>query len=233
MDSHSVTTILFLAFGLGMMHAMDADHIMVISNFIGQRPSLKQSLGYSARWAVGHGIALLVAGFFVFILGRAIPVELSAVAEHAVGVVLIVLGLWVFWDLRRKKVHLHFHQHDDLPYHAHWHSHVHNNKLSHRADSHKHRHSATMIGLLHGTAGSAPLLALIPLTQIGSPWLGIAYLVIFAVGVLVSMMLFGGVLSGVMGRLQRFGNVFINGIRMTIASGSILFGGYWLSGIHS
>jgi nickel/cobalt exporter len=246
MDSHSITTILFLAFGLGVMHAMDADHIMVISNFIGRRPDLKQSLGYTARWAVGHGTALLVAGFFVFILGRAIPAELSEVAEHAVGVVLILLGLWVFWDLRRKKAHLHFHQHDGLPYHAHWHSHEHDNKTAHRTDTHKHdhsadthteihkhSHSAVMIGLLHGTAGSAPLLALIPLTQIASPWLGIAYLLIFALGVLASMMLFGGVLSSTMRWLQRFGHPFINGFRMMIAGGSIVFGGYWLAGFPS
>ena len=233
MDSHSITTILFLAFGLGVMHAMDADHIMVISNFIGQRPNLKQSLGYSARWAVGHGTALLVAGFFVFILGRAIPTGLSEMAEHAVGVVLIALGIWVFWDLHRKKTHLHFHQHDDLPYHAHWHSHAHDSKTHHRTDTHKHRHSAVMIGLLHGTAGSAPLLALIPLTQIASPWLGLAYLLIFALGVLISMMVFGGVLGSAMRWLQRFGNAFINGFRKLIAGGSIAFGGFWLVGFHS
>jgi len=233
MDSHSITAILFLAFGLGIMHAMDADHIMVITNFIGRRPSLKQSLRYSARWAFGHGAALLVAGFFVFILGRAIPVELSEAAERVVGAVLIALGIWVLRDLRRKQAHLHFHTHHNLPYHAHWHSHPHDSKTIHPADTHKHGHSAVMIGLLHGVAGSAPLLALIPLTQISSPWLGIAYLLIFASGVLVSMMLFGGVLSGAMRWLQRFGHVFINGFRAVIAGGSIVFGGCWLAGFHS
>ena len=233
MDSHSITTILFLAFGLGVMHAMDADHIMVIANFIGQRPGLKQSLRYSARWAFGHGMALLVAGVFVFILGRAIPVELSAAAEHAVGMVLILLGAWVFWDLHRKKAHLHFHHHDDMPYHAHWHSHPHDNKLPHHADTHAHTHSAIMIGLLHGTAGSAPLLALIPLTHLASPWLGMAYLCLFTLGVLASMVLFGGVLSGAIRRLQCFGQTFINGFRMIIAGGSIAFGGFWLAGIHT
>jgi ABC-type nickel/cobalt efflux system permease component RcnA len=234
MDSHSIIALLSLAFGLGILHALDADHIMVISNFIGRRHSLQQSVRYCARWALGHGAALLTVGFFVFIFGQAIPVALSAYAEHAVGAVLILLGAWVFWDLRRKNAHLHFHQHDGLPHHAHWHQHHnihhHKNAQSHHADTHKHQHSAVMIGVLHGTAGSAPLLALIPLTQIGSPWLGIGYLTVFAVGVLLSMVLFGGVLSRSIQWLQRFGNKIITLFRAIVASGSVAFGFYLLIG---
>ncbi|WP_455210385.1 HoxN/HupN/NixA family nickel/cobalt transporter [Kaarinaea lacus] len=237
MDSHSVITLLSLAFGLGIMHALDADHVMVISNLIGERSSLQQSLRYCARWASGHGAVILIIGFLVFILGQTIPVELSAYAEHAVGVVLISLGIWVIWDLRRKHAHLHFHQHDGLPHHAHWHQHnnhrLHDSKQSHSSDTHKHQHSALMIGILHGTAGSAPLLALIPLTQIASPWLGIAYLAIFAIGVLLSMMLFGGVLSSTIKWLQRFGDKVIAVIRITVASGSVLFGLSLLLGSQS
>jgi nickel/cobalt exporter len=237
MDNHSIIALLSLAFGLGSLHALDADHIMVISNFIGRRYSLQQSLKYCARWALGHGAALLVVGFFVFVLGRAIPISLSAYAEHGVGLVLIALGVWVFWDLRRKNAHLHFHQHDGLPQHAHWHQHHSHHsthgKQFHKSDSHKHQHSAVMIGVLHGTAGSAPLLALVPLTQIGSPWLGIAYLALFAVGVLLAMLVFGGVLSRSIQWLQRFGNHFITWFRATVAGGSMAFGIYLLLGSTS
>lgn len=233
MDSHSLIALLSLAFGLGILHALDADHVMVISNFIGKHTSLQQSMKYCARWALGHGTALLVAGFFVFVLGRSIPVELSAYAEHGVGAVLVLLGIWVFWDLSRKRVHLHFHQHDDLPRHAHWHRHT--QKLfkrheNHNTDSHSHRHSAVMIGLLHGTAGSAPLLALIPLTQYTSPWRGLAYLTLFALGVLLAMLLFGGVLSGAIRWLKRFGDKTLYGFRMLVAGGSVGLGLYLLIG---
>jgi ABC-type nickel/cobalt efflux system permease component RcnA len=240
MDSHSIITLLSLAFGLGILHALDADHVMVISNLIGRRPSLQQSMRYCARWALGHGSALLIAGFFVFILGRAIPVELSVYAEYGVGAVLIVLGVWVFWDLRRQQTHWHFHQHDDLPRHAHWHrhnhihfNHHHDSKQPHNADTHKHHHGAVMIGVLHGMAGSAPLLALIPITQIASPWLGIAYLALFAIGVLLSMLLFGGLLSSAIRGLQRFSNKVITMFRIIMASGSVAFGFYLLWGSHS
>ena len=81
-----------------------------------------------------------------------------------------------------------------------------------------------MIGALHGMAGSAPLLALIPLTQIASPWLAISYLAIFAIGVLLSMMLFGGVLSSALRWLQRFGDKVITVFRITVACGSVVLG---------
>ena len=235
MDSHSTTTLLSLAFGLGIMHALDADHVMVISNFIGRRPSLQQSLRYCARWALGHGTAILAIGIFVFILGNAVPAGLSSYAEYGVGAVLIALGVWVLWDLYRRNVHLHFHQHDGLPSHAHWHRHSKRNinKQFHNTDTHKHHHSAVLIGVLHGTAGSAPLFALIPLTRIESPWVGIAYLALFAVGVFLSMLLFGGLFSSAIRFLQRFGNRVITLFRTIVAGCSIAFGIYLLLGSQS
>ena len=227
MDSHSLIALLSLAFGLGVLHALDADHVMVISNFIGKHSILQQSMKYCARWALGHGMALLVVGFIVFVLGRSIPVEISAYAQHAIGAVLVLLGIWAFWDLRSKHTHLHFHQHDDLPHHAHWHRHSKSllqYPSHHNADSHSHRHSAVMIGILHGTAGSAPLLALIPLTQYASPWEGLAYLTLFALGVLLAMLLFGGVLSGAIRWLKRFGDKTLFGFRILVAGGSVGLG---------
>lgn len=249
MDSHSIFALLTLALGLGLVHALDADHVMAISNLIGNQSSVKTSLKFCARWAIGHGAALLAVGFVVFILGKAIPIDLSSVAEAGVGVVLILLGAWVLWGLYRKKAHLHFHQHDGLPEHAHWHSHgdTHDNKShgnrmhekishdnnskeKHKLDNHAHNHSAVMIGILHGTAGSAPLLALIPLSKMASPWLGLAYLSLFAVGVLLSMLFFGGILTSLIRWLQLLGNKVINGFRIVVALSSVVFGIYLLAG---
>lgn len=230
MESHTIFPLLTLAFGLGLVHALDADHVMVISNLIGKRTSLKQSLSYASRWALGHGATLLIIGIFVFVLGQAIPKQFSTFAEHGVGALLILLGAWVLWDLRHKKAHLHFHQHDDLPEHAHWHQHRHHNKQRHRLNSHTHNHGAMMIGVLHGAAGSAPLLALIPITQFTSPWIGVAYLLVFAIGVLLSMLVFGGVFSGIVKGLQRFGDRAIKLLRVSVAGGSIVFGIHLLIG---
>jgi cytochrome c biogenesis protein CcdA len=82
-----------------------------------------------------------------------------------------------------------------------------------------------MVGLLHGTAGSAPLLALIPLARLGdSPWLGMGYLMLFGLGVIVSMLTFSGLLGLSFNWLSRWGNRAIRTLRTCVAMSSIAFG---------
>jgi len=218
-----IWSLLFLAFGLGMLHALDADHIMAVSSLSCQKPDKKKSLIFCSRWALGHGAAVMLIGAAVIFMGFAIPEQLSHVAESLVGVVLIGLGIYVLWDMYRKRAHLHFHQHDGMHDHAHWHSHY-NHQTQHQDDPHKHSHAPVFVGLLHGTAGSAPLLALLPLSSMTSPWTGFAYLLLFGVGVFISMLLFGGLLGQVFAWLKHWGNQFINGLRFLVSVVSIAYG---------
>ena len=85
-----------------------------------------------------------------------------------------------------------------------------------------------MVGAAHGLAGSAPILAVLPAAA-RSPMLGIAYLVLFALGVAVAM----GVVSGLIGHLagQLSQRAQIRGLtilRACCASGSIVLGA-WLA----
>lgn len=216
-------SVLLLAFGLGMLHALDADHVMAVTGLSCQKPDKKTSVLFCARWAIGHGTALILIGTLVMFLGMAIPEELSAYAENLVGVVLIMIGLYVLWDIVRQRAHLHFHRHDSLPQHAHWHSHKHATDEHHK-DKHKHKHAPVFVGVLHGTAGSAPLLALLPLSQLSSPWLGMSYLLLFGFGVFLAMLIFGGVIGQVFGWMKRWGNQAITTLRIGISLLSIAYG---------
>jgi len=225
-------SVLFLAFGLGMLHALDADHIIAVSGLSSMNTSTakndgyknnRQSLIFCARWALGHSAALLLIGSAVIFLGMAIPQQLSNMAESLVGVVLILLGVYVLWDMKRQHAHLHFHQHDGMSDHAHWHSHQ-QDKSMHNKDAHKHAHTPVFVGVLHGVAGSAPLLVLLPVTKISSPWLGFSYLIIFGIGVFLSMVLFGGLLGHIFAWLKQWGNQFINGLRVLVSIISISYG---------
>ena len=222
MDGQHLYAILSLAFGLGMLHALDADHIMAVSGLASTRPTFANCLRFCAKWAMGHGLTLFVIGFAVFVLGYAIPEELSRISEHMVGVLLIFIGAWVLWDIHRQRSHFHFHQHDNLPQHAHWHRHKQAQK--HNEKAHKHEHSAVMVGILHGAAGSAPLLAIIPLSQYSSPLYTLLYLILFALGVLVSMLIFGGVLSGIYTCLAKKGKSLILGLRFSIGCSALIMG---------
>lgn len=232
MDINGSFAILSLAFGLGMLHALDADHIMAVSGLAARRPSLRGSLRFCVRWAIGHGLVLLLIGGAVLLLGMAIPETLSSLAELLVGIVLITIGAWVLWDLIKQRTHLHFHAHDHLPQHAHWHSHgkkqAHND-AAHRHELHRHEHSAVLVGLLHGTAGSAPFLALLPMSAMNhSPWHGMLYLFLFCGGVLLSMFIFGGLLGSTFHWLTRWGNRSVQVLRSGVALSAMGFGSYLL-----
>ena len=217
-------SLLLLAFGLGLVHALDADHIIAVSGLSCRKQ--QNSVLYCARWALGHAGALLLIGVAVLFLGMAIPNTLSAYAEIAVGSVLIFIGIFVFWGVIRQDVHLHFHSHDGIAHHAHWHSHQHA-EAKHSDDAHQHNHAPLFVGLLHGVAGSAPLLALLPLTQM-SPWAGVSYLLLFGLGVFIAMLVFGGVLKHLFTGLTRWGNSLINGVRLMVSLLSITYGCFLL-----
>ncbi len=225
MDTFSLFT---LAFGLGLLHALDADHIAAVSGMASHRPGFRASVRFCLRWAFGHGLVLLVVGVAVFLLGMTIPTELSALAESAVGAVLLIIGGAIIVDLYRQRAHIHFHRHDDLPRHAHWH--VHHAHAPHDDAAHKHGHAATMVGALHGMAGSAPLLLLLPLGQMASPWHGFIYLLIFSCGVVLAMLIFGGALGVVFSRFAEIGGRFLQCVRAAVGMGSIGFGAYLLLG---
>lgn len=228
MEGPGITAVFSLAFGLGMLHALDADHVMAVSGLCSARPGWRTSLAFCLRWALGHGLSLLLIGMAVILFGMSIPVALSSMAESLVAVVLIGIGAYVIYDLWRRRAHLHFHHHDELPQHAHWHTHNAQERVEHHQERHVHRHGAMMVGVLHGMAGSAPLLALIPLSRVGSPWVAVAYLLVFSLGVLMAMLLFGGVLGGVYGWLSRWGNRLVYSLRLLVGCGAMLFGGLLL-----
>jgi len=225
--SNHIFGIMALAFSLGLIHALDADHIMAVTTLSGRQAGIKHSFGFCTRWAMGHGFALMLISLLVLVLGWGIPASLSDLAEQMVGLVLTLLGLWVLRDIFQRRIHLHFHQHDNDVVHAHWHQHADDETQDAR---HEHKHSATLVGVLHGIAGSAPLLALLPVSKLTSPWTGMAYVLVFGVGVFIAMLVFGGVLGRLFVFTASRGKHMINILRGLIASGSIIYGGWLLSG---
>ncbi len=229
MEHESLTLVLSLAFGFGLLHALDADHVMAVTGLASTRPSLRSALSFCVRWALGHGLSLLFIGAVVLFLGASMPASLSVLAERLVAVVLAGIGVWILWELYGRGVHIHFHRHEGLPLHAHWHGHEPGRASAHDA-THHHRHGAVLVGVLHGTAGSAPLLALIPVARLESPWVGLVYLLLFCAGVLFSMLFCGGLLGGVFTWLSRFGQNAVKGLRTAVAVASIALGVHLMFG---
>lgn len=240
MEFSNLYGLITLALSLGILHALDADHIMAVSALTSSTQRPRNTVRFCLRWAIGHGTTLIIIGSCVYLLGMAIPDQLSIYAEHLVGIILIVIGLYILISLRQKQLHVHYHEHDGLPRHAHWHSH-HSNKHSseksdqknipHQKTPHQHHHSAVLVGILHGAAGSAPLLVLIPIAQLENPVYGIVYLATFSIAVLACMAVFGGMLGIIYQWFSSRSQHLFNLIKVAIASGTIVVGGLLLAGV--
>ena len=233
--------IFLLAFGAGILHALDADHVMAVTAIASKKLGMKAIIRLCLKWSIGHGAVLFIVGGAIFIFGLSIPHELSQYAEKGVALLLIAIGVWILKDLYKSHAHIHFHRHEGLANHAHWHINelAKNNteyKISkiikeinpNKKVEHKHDHNAVMVGVLHGLAGLAPLLAIIPMANKPVSH-GLFYLLLFCVGVFLSMLIFGGVLGKLVERLQMYGVFSVNLLRGLIGVASISLGLAWLA----
>lgn len=187
-----------LGFLIGMAHAFEADHLAAMGGIAAKNKS-RGWKGLTLRgcaWGMGHTITLFLVCGAVLILGTQLSVAREAQLEFAVGLMLVGLGLHVLWRLWRDRVHFHVHSHQDQAA-PHFHAHSHRSaRVSHDVDPHMHEHSKQglvaplAVGLVHGVAGSAGLLALAAAgTQ--TPLVALGYVLIFGIGSILGM----GVLS--------------------------------------
>lgn len=206
-------SLMSMGFGLGLLHALDPDHVLAVANLGDARAGRRATLDFCARWALGHGTALLGIGALVLLAGMAVPSALSAAAEHLVGWVLIALGVTTLWRLWVGEAPVQWHCHGAAGAHLHVAG----------LPAHPGRR-ALLVGLLHGTAGSASLLVLAPLATAANPWLGMSYLLLFAVGVLAAMMVFGTVLGTGFRYLPGIRTGVSSGLRILVALAAMAFG---------
>ncbi|HEX9614729.1 MAG TPA: urease accessory protein UreH, partial [Bacteroidota bacterium] len=148
---------LLSGFILGMLHAFDADHLAAVTTFSSSQPDARKAAVFGLVWGLGHSITLLLFGLLVMTLRFAIPPLVESLAETAVGLILIAIGIWALRNVfHHKSIHLHKHVHDGVE-HVHFHSHE-------TGSDHRHRHSMFLVGAAHGLAGTASVLILIPVT---------------------------------------------------------------------
>jgi sulfite exporter TauE/SafE len=213
----------FLVYGtalvLGSAHALEADHVSAVTAFAARQPRAGGALRFGFRWAVGHGTSVVVIGAALILLRRQLPDALTGSLEKLVGLALIALGVWTLRSAGR--LHAHQHTHTDGTSHVHLHSHA------FRA-GHEHGHAATMIGLLHGAAGAAPAVALVPIASLNSALAGVAYLMLFAIGTVVGMSLYALVAGFVVGRAAVRSERIARGLTVAAGMGTIVIGTIWL-----
>lgn len=180
--------ILTLGFLLGMHHALEADHIAAVSSIAARRSGVREIVKHGLTWGIGHTITLFLFAGAALLLGQMISDHLAKWLEFAVGVMLVVMGGYVLWQLRRDRIHFHGHVHDGV---THFHAHSHRaESMPHEQSAHEHEHGfrwrTLLVGLIHGMAGSAALLV-IAMSQVSNPVYGLLYLILFGLGSMIGM----------------------------------------------
>ncbi len=206
MGSASIVSILAFGFILGLKHSVEADHLAAVTTMATERRSLLSSTLIGALWGLGHTVSLVIAGIVVIVLRFQISDRTAQALEFCVGMMLVVLGVNALRKLRGGgKAHIHVHQHG-----GYIHAHPHLHPAGSEEEPHTHHGLSfgarpLFVGLVHGLAGSAPLMLLV-LTQISAPLIGLIYIVVFGLGSIGGMMIMS-TLFALPARLtaQRFG----------------------------
>jgi ABC-type nickel/cobalt efflux system permease component RcnA len=222
---------LVLGLLLGLKHATDADHVVAVSTIVSEYRNPWRGLWVGASWGLGHTTPLLILGIIILLLKAPVAKAYEDVApflEFGVGIMLVLLGLQVFWNFRRRGIHVHEHEHESDP-----HRHLHTHELSAAEGSHHgffnlgkpfFRLKSYVVGVVHGLAGSAAVMLVVLTTDVVSSFLvGLFYILLFGVGTVLSMgviTLLMGIPFSISGRFERVNRV-IAGVAGT---SSILFG---------
>jgi ABC-type nickel/cobalt efflux system permease component RcnA len=189
--------ILGMGFVLGLQHAMEADHVAAVAALASGKRKPKQIWQHGLFWGLGHALALSAfAGAVVMARGE-ISGGLAAMLELAVGLMMVTLGGLVIWRLLREKIHFHIHRHASGPTHFHAHSHA-DETRTHDRDHHQHDHKrhgtrrSLFVGIMHGLAGSA---ALVALAAPGQLLQGFGFVALFGLGSIAGMIVLSSVIA--------------------------------------
>lgn len=192
-----IATILLFGLLFGMQHALEADHLAAVATLVSRERDTGRAIRQGVFWGLGHTLTLLLFGGLVMVVGVVLSERWVHGLEGAVGAMLVLLGLDLLRRLWRDRVHFHAHAH--VPPEAagsaaatHFHAHSHRGETApHDRAHHRHEHRplplrALLVGMVHGLAGSAALV-LLTLQQVGSPWTGLLYILLFGLGSVAGM----------------------------------------------
>jgi hypothetical protein len=177
-----------LGSGFGIVHAFDADHLATIGALAARNGSLSPA-GYALRWAAGHAASLGAIALAVLGLDALGIIAWTGYAEYVVGVSLLLIGANTAHSALRARgtAGASPHSHDGAGVHGSW-AHADGSHVHFFASSHVHARVRSgrvgvLLGMVHGCAGSAGVLALLPLARLHSALESALYLACFSLGV--------------------------------------------------
>ncbi|MEY4576414.1 MAG: hypothetical protein RL701_1117 [Pseudomonadota bacterium] len=180
----TILSALVLGFGLGIRHATDTDHVVIVSTLLQREPGVLRAASIAAWWGAGHTATFFGLGLLIVVFGVRVPEGFESCTQLLVALLLLGFGSWHFF--RALKVP---------------------EAASKRAPKGGSAMRPVLVGVVHGLAGSAGI-ALLASTTIPSRVLAVVYLGLFSIGTVIGMVLLTMVLSWPIGwTVRRQGNV--------------------------
>lgn len=192
------------ALALGAMHALEVDHVAAVTAFVGSRPRLPTAVSFGMRWGAGHATILLAVGIILVSSGVTSATWMHPWNELVVGLSLVALGCWM--ALR-------------------WYQRNENGGSHHSAN--RERNISTLVGSVHGMAGTAPAVALLPVAMTGSRVYAFGYLALFGLGTIAAMTAYTAIIAVAMRKANRLG-VQVPWLAYGAAGVSVAVGLLWL-----
>lgn len=224
--------LLLSALGLGFMHGLGADHLMGIVALSvgrpGEDPAVRRSRAFSVavKFAMGHALLLGFGAGAIILFDWSLPVLIEGGGEILGGGLLVVMGAVGIWGVVSGSVYGHTHVHAGEPA-AHWHLHLGGHQ--HHPAAATHSHVPTIVGAAFAVSSLRALTILTPFgARAGDASLSllVVLVAVFAVGILLSMSLFGVAFARVISTdtFLRLGRASA----AVMASASVALGGYWI-----
>lgn len=220
----------------GSIHVLAGpDHLAAVAPLAAERRGRAWEAGL--MWGLGHAGGVVVVGLAALLLREILPVErLSAWSERLIGAVLIGIGVWGIRQGSRYRVHVHPHSHGG---HRHAHAHVHPAGNDHAAPHahgeavahvHVRAKAAFGVGVLHGLAGSAHFLGILPALAFAARSEAIGYVAAFGVGTVAAMTAFAVLIGWMTRRFAHGGAIMYRGLLYLFGVAAITVGMVWLAG---
>jgi cytochrome c biogenesis protein CcdA len=215
---------IIIGFFAALFHVLSGpDHLAAVTPLALERKNKYWKIG--TAWGLGHVLGMLLIGLLFYFMKDLIPVEkISGYSEKFVGFMLIAIGIWAIYRIRKPRKLTYPHHHDEL-------THI------HPIDNDRHTHHKIQpsnillsfgIGIIHGFAGVSHFLLMLPVLGYQSKWQSVQYMLGFAIGIVAAMVIYVSVLEKISKQSANKSKNILEKLQYTGAFAAIIIGIFWI-----
>ncbi|HJU83099.1 MAG TPA: hypothetical protein VJ600_02720 [Holophagaceae bacterium] len=204
---------------LGMLHALEPDHLAVVSG-ISLSTDRRQAWKVGLVFGASHMLSMATLAVLVVLLGQALfGARVFLWLDRAAWSTVIALGLRNLWRAVAKpklRMHVHVHRHGPI---AHIHPHAHGPHAQDGGQDHRFHHAVAWLGAFFGLGGARAF----PLLRAGGGFPLLGALLLFGLGITGTFVLLSAA-SGWLAARAGAGRRFRRGLLALSGAGNVAVG---------